>query len=102
MYVYYRATSQLEANWLNNFDELPSEAGVTYWTDGLGPARWYQGEGRKVVKIFTSKPIPQYYFGIAEGCDEKGNTNNHREWCVPKADFNVWLCANLEDVQILN
>ena len=101
MYVYYRATDMLEANYLDNFDQLPYEAGVTYWTDGLNPARWYQGEGRVIVKITLSKPIPQQYFGIAEGVDEKGNMNNHREWCVPKAEFNEKVLAHLEDVQIV-
>ena len=57
--------------------------------------------GRVIVKIFTSKPIPQQYFGIAEGVNDKGDMNDHREWRVPKAEFNKFLAQNLEDVQII-
>ena len=101
MYVYYRATGLAEAKRLDLHDELPSEAGVTYWTDGIEPSRLYKGEGRVIVKITTSKPIPEHYKGIAEGVDSKGNLNSHREWVVPKKEFNGFLLCSLEDVTIV-
>ena len=101
MYVYYRATDTLEATYLDNNDQLPYDYGVTYWTDGLEPAELYKGEGRVIVKITLSRPIPSVFFGIAEGVDENGNMNNHREWIVPKAEFNESVLAHLEEVEVI-
>ena len=102
MYVYYRATDTLEYNSLFNLDQLPSEHGVTYWTDGLSPARWYQGVGRKIVRITLDRELPKHFFGIAEGVDDRGNINNHREWVMPKGEFNEFIGKHLHDVELID
>ena len=98
MYVYYRATSLKEAKALSEGYQLASDKGVTYWTDGIQPARLYQGASRVIVRLTTSKPVPECYMSVAQ---QYNVVRNHREWCVPKNYFNKFLAAYAEKVEVL-
>ena len=101
MYAYYRATSKAEADSLINNFSLNKEAGVTYWTDGLAPARLYQGASRVIVKVLTDKPIPECYQKVALQADAGVNVWNHNEWCVPKSTFNKFIAKFAESIEIV-
>jgi len=98
MFTYYRATERNEANAICNTDQLLSERGVSYWTDGIEPARGYKLDGRVIVKIVLDRPLPEGYKGVALGEEVK---DNHIEWVVPKAEMNLCLCNLIEEAIIV-
>jgi len=98
MYTYYRATERSEANAIVNTDQLLSERGVSYWTDGVEPARGYKLDGRVIVKIVLDRPLPEGYEGVALQEEVK---DNHIEWVVPKAEMNLCLCNLIEEATIV-
>jgi hypothetical protein len=98
MYTYYRATERSEANAIVTTDQLLSERGVSYWTDGLEPALGYKLDGRVIVKIVLDRPLPEGYKGVALGEEVE---NNHVEWVVPKAEMNLCLCNLIEEATIV-
>lgn len=80
-YTYYRAMgisefAELEANLEQYATNLNQ---TTYWTNSFSAASLYAGEGRIIVEIVIDRDIPKAYHGIAEGCDDLGNINNHHE-----------------------
>lgn len=98
VYTYYRATDRLEAQAIVDTDQLLSDRGVSYWTDGIGPARGYKLDGRVIVKIVLDRPLPEGYRGVALGEEIK---DNHIEWVVPKAEMNLCLCNLIEEATIV-
>lgn len=98
MYTYYRATSKLEANAIVTTDQLLSEHGVSYWTDGIEPAQGYKLDGRVIVKVKLDRPLPEGCRGVAFS---QGDENNHIEWVVPKSEMNLCLCNSVEVATIV-
>jgi hypothetical protein len=97
-YTYYRATEKSEATAIVDTDQLLSERGVSYWTDGIEPARGYKLDGRVIVRIVLDRPLPEGYKGVALGEEVK---DNHVEWVVPKTVMNEQLCNLIEQAEIV-
>ena len=95
MYRYYRCMSMSEYSVLNRQEETYSQ--VTWWAMSKGDAMRYMSEGKVVVCITLSTPIPAYYNAVAEYI----GATPHLEIKISGEEFNKHIAKTLEEVELV-
>ena len=100
-HVYFRAMHIEDYQDFDRSEELTTREPITWWTDGREPAGFYQSEGRVIVKMTLDAPLPEQFKGIAHFAMDDRTRYNHREWAVPIEQFNDFVGAHLEALEIV-